>query len=319
MKNVPANPIPLNFSAGSTAMSRYFSPTLSVVAVGLTIACSSVSDSDGSFWEPSRDIGGKQFGGFTPPTGAGGSNGSAGTTGGTGATGNTGSGGVAGDAGASGSGGVAGSGGVGGVGGVGGTVTGSGGEGGTNGGSGPGGTGGAGNAGGAGSAGMAGTGSLGTGGTGAGGSGPSTTCTLTFDYTTVTYRGRFGPKNIGAVWVMNSQNQFVKTLEVWAGIRVNNLVNWQRQTLANKVDVVSSATISNHRAHQARWDCRDATRNVVPNGQYKMFVEFTEDDSALFFNPQPKLFSFDFQKGAGPATISPPSQPNFTSMTLSIQ
>ena len=166
---------------------------------------------------------------------------------------------------------------------------------------------------------MAGTGSLGTGGTGAGGSGPSTTCTLTFDYTTVTYRGRFGPKNIGAVWVMNPQNQFVKTLEVWAGIRANNLVNWQRQARANKVDAVSSATISNHRAHQSRWDCRDATGNVVPNGPYKMFVEFTEDDSALFFNPQPKLFSFDFQKGAGPATITPPAQPNFTSMTLSIQ
>ena len=92
------------------------------------------------------------------------------------------------------------------------------------------------------------------------------------DFTTVTYRGRFGPKNIRAVWVMNPQNQFAKTLEVWAGIRAN-----------------------------------------------KMFVEFTEDDSALFFNPQPKLFSFDFQKGAGPATIAPPSQPNFTSMTLSIQ
>ena len=294
-------------------MARCFSSTLSVVAVMLTIACSSVSDSDESFWEPSRDIGGKRFDGFTPPTGTGGSNGSGGTSG-TGGTGNTGTGGVTGDSGASGTDGAAGSSGVAGVGG---TFAGTGGEGGTNGGTGPGGTGGAGNAAGAGSAGMA--GALGTGGTGAGGSGPSTTCTLTFDFTTVTYRGRFGPKNIGAVWVVNPQNQFVKTLEVWAGIRANNLVNWQRQTRANKVDAVSGATISNHRAHQSRWDCRDMAGNVVPNGQYKMFVEFTEDDSALFFNPQPKLFSFDFQKGAGPATISPPSQPNFTSMTLSIQ
>jgi hypothetical protein len=154
---------------------------------------------------------------------------------------------------------------------------------------------------------------------GAGGGGPSTTCTLTFDVTTASYRGRFSPKNVGAIWVMNSQNQFVKTLEVWAGIRANHLVNWQRQAAANRVDAVTGATILSHRAHQAKWDCKDARGQVVPNGQYKMVVEFTEDDSALFFNPQPKLFSFDFQKGAGPQMLSPPSQTNFTSMSFSIQ
>jgi hypothetical protein len=117
---------------------------------------------------------------------------------------------------------------------------------------------------------------------------------------------------------MDASNQFVKTLEVWAGIRANNLVSWNAQARGSRVDAVTGATISNHRAHQSRWDCRDASGNIVPNGTYKMVVEFTEDDSALFFNPRPKLFSFDFQKGA-PATISPPDQPNFSGMTLSIQ
>ncbi len=307
-------------------MRRIFSLTLTAGTLALTLACSSVSDGNSSFWDPSRDLGGEKTG--INPTGAGGSGGDAGS-GGSNPGGNAGSG-ASGNGGASGdgSGGVAGvGGGEGGTGqggtGQGGTGQGGTGQGGTGqGGTGQGGTGqgGTGQGGtGQGGTGQGGTGQGGTAGTGAGGTGPSTTCTLSFDVTTVTYRGRFGPKNVGAVWVMNAQNQFVKTLEVWAGIRANHLVNWQRQAAANKVDAVTAATIGNHRAHLTKWDCRDAKGAVVPNGQYKMVVEFTEDDSALFFNPQPKLFSFDFQKGAGPQTMSPPAQPNFTSMNFSIQ
>jgi hypothetical protein len=156
----------------------------------------------------------------------------------------------------------------------------------------------------------------GAGGTAPGGGGP---CSLTFSVTTVTGRGRFSPKNIGAIWVMNSQNRFVKTLKVWAGVRASNLTKWNGAAAGNRVDAVSGATLPNHVTHQARWDCRDVNKADVPPGQYQMFVEMTEDDSALFFNPQSKIFSFAFPKGNGPGSINPPNQPNFTNMTLTVQ
>ena len=164
-------------------------------------------------------------------------------------------------------------------------------------------------------------GSAGAGGEGgtAGAGGASTPCALSFQFTTVTYGGRFGPRNVGAVWVMSPENRFVKTLELWATVRANHLVAWNQQTEANRVDVVSSATLTTHRAHECRWDCRDVNGNVVPDGQYKMSVEFTEDNSALFFNPQPKQFSFDFPKISGPTTVTLPDQPNFTKVALAIQ
>ena len=154
---------------------------------------------------------------------------------------------------------------------------------------------------------------------GAGGNGDGTPCTLSFHFTTVTSNGRFSPRNVGAVWVMSLENRFVKTLELWAEIRANHLVNWQQQTGAHAIDAVTGATASAHRAHEARWDCRDVNGNFVSNGSYKLFVEFTEDNSALFFNPQPKLFSLDFSKGSDPATVTPADQPSFTNMVLTIQ
>ena len=74
-----------------------------------------------------------------------------------------------------------------------------------------------------------------------------------------------------------------------------------------------------HGAHDATWDCRDVNGNIVPDGQYKLSAEFTEDNSSLFFNPQPKLLSIEFAKGAQPLTLMPPDQASFTNMLLAIQ
>jgi hypothetical protein len=228
-----------------------------VVKLGVTFswvliaACSSVSGSDPTYWDRSRDPGGRKFGGFRPP----GPEGAAGS----GAT--TGSGGGAGPAGDD----------------------------------------------------------AGAVGDGAAGSGGGTACALAFRFTTVTFGGRFSPRNVGAVWVMNQESQFVKTLEVWGTTRAQHLVNWNAQTAANRVDAVSGATVAMHGPHESQWDCRDVNGSVVPDGQYEMFVEFTEDNSSLFFNPQPKLLSFDFTTGARPLALTLPDQPNFTNLVLTIQ
>lgn len=283
-------------------------PSAAILLAALGLGCGSVAENDPSFWTPTTDPGGKQFGGFGPPAG-----GSAGDFGAGGFGGTSGPGGAAGSSNAGGSsgfgGGSAGGSGPGGSSGFGG---------GSAGGSGPGGSSGfgGGSAGGSGPGGSAGVGGVGGGTGGTGNGGP---CTLTFSVTTVTGRGRFAPRNIGAIWVMSPQNRFVKTLAVWAATRAGNLTNWNAATGANRVDAVSGATLPNHVAHQARWDCRDVNKADVPPGDYRLFVEMTEDDSAFFFNPPAKVFSFTFPKGTGAGTITPPNQPNFTGMTLTIQ
>jgi uncharacterized protein DUF2271 len=293
-----------------------FPAKLSLGAIALTFACSSVSDGDPSYWEESRDLGGKHFPGFGQPGGADGAGGDGvGAAGGSGPGGNGGSGGSVGGNGGVGPGGS----GPGGSGPGGDSGSGPGGNGGTD----VGGNGGTGAVGG--DSGSGGAGPGGTGGGGAGGTGPSTECNLTLNFTTATYRGQFSPKYINAVWVMNSQNQFMKTLEVYAAARIIHLTNWNAQARANKVDAVSGATIrhddTRYNPHtKSHWDCRDVSGNIVPNGEYKVFMELTEDDSAFSFGLRPsKLFSFSFQKGAGPQTVTPPDQPTFKSITLNIQ
>jgi hypothetical protein len=302
-------------------MARGFSVTLSTGTIALTLACSSVSESDSSYWEPSRDLGGKQFPGFGVPTGgangAGGS-GNSGPGGGSGIGGGGPGGSGQGGSGQGGSGqGGSGQGGGGAVGGM--SGTGGGGEGGfggtdgVGGGGGPGGTGGGGD-------GPGGTGGGGMGGGGMGGvGGESTTCTLNFDYTTVTYRGRYGPANVGAVWVVDSQKKFMKTIEEWGRIRQNNLINWNTGRAGAAVDIVTTATLRSHGQHHAKWDCKSSAGQIVPNGSYTMFVEFTEEDSAIAFFGRSMVFSFPFEKGAGPKTIMPPNQANFTGMNFTIQ
>jgi hypothetical protein len=225
----------------------------SVVTIGLVLsaACSSVSGGDASYWDRSRDPGGRQFDGFQPR-----SDGAAGA----------------------------------------GASTGSGGQTGADGG-----------------------GAAGADGGGAAGSGGGEPCALVFRFTTVTFGGRFSPRNVGAVWVMNQEHRFVETLEVWAATRANHLVDWNEQTGANRVDAVSGATAAAHGPHESRWDCRDVNGNTVPSAQYTLRVEFTEDNSALFFNPQPKLFSVDFTATSRPLTQTLPDQPHFTNLTLMIE
>ena len=263
-------------------MGRSFHTFGIFLAAGIVVAaCGSVSGNDPSFWQPSHGIGGPQNSG----PGAGGTGAAPSTGGGPGA-GGTGSGGSGTGSGGSGTG-------------SGGSGTGSGGSGTGSGGSG--------------------TGSGGS-GTGSGGSGPvnSGLCQFSFDVTTVSAGGRFSPRNIEATWISTSSNQFVKTLEVHAKTRIIHLVNWNKAAGGNKVDAITSATLSSPQAHHVTWNCTNTSEQPVPDGNYRVYFEFTEDDSAYPFTAQPQLGHVDFQKGKA-QTLSPPDQKYFKSMQLSIK
>jgi hypothetical protein len=160
-----------------------------------------------------------------------------------------------------------------------------------------------------------GTGGFSNGGTGAGTN--SGACTFHFDFTTVTANGKYSPKNIGAVWIETPQGQFVKSLNVWAAKRIIHLVKWNAVSGGNQVDAITSATAPSHGMHTADWNCTDLNGNAVPDGPYRLMLEMTEQDSAFLIWPPGPSFSIEFAKG-GQTTFNPPNQPNFMSMTLSV-
>lgn len=165
-------------------------------------------------------------------------------------------------------------------------------------------------------------GSGGTGGiqnTGTGGVTNSGKCGFTFDVTTVSYGGRFRPRNVGAIYVETSSGGFVKSLNVWGYSELHNLTDWEQESGGNTTDAVTSATRANAGPVSGSWDCTDTNRQPVADGQYQACCSFQEDDALPLFGPAPKKVCIGFTKGTGPFTLSPPDQAYFTNMTLTMQ
>ena len=140
--------------------------------------------------------------------------------------------------------------------------------------------------------------------------------TVTFQVKTISYGGKYSEKNIGAIWVEDSQGQFVKTLKVWAKKRKQHLIKWGAVSNENDVDAITSATIRSHEIHSVTWDCTDTDSSNVPDGPYKIYVEFTEDNSNKDGQPPGKWTVVEFAKGAAPQNINPPDETYFQNVEL---
>jgi hypothetical protein len=160
------------------------------------------------------------------------------------------------------------------------------------------------------------SGSAGMGGGSAGGS--SANCSLTVKVTTASAGGRYAPRNIGAIWVADHSGNFIRSLEVWAQRRVNFLSLWNSATSragtpGNRVDIISQATLSNHVAHTATWECQDFDGEPVADGTYRVYFEMTDNSSA-----GPNRFE-EFTKGPAPMTSTPSDDNNFKAIELSFK
>jgi hypothetical protein len=175
-------------------------------------------------------------------------------------------------------------------------------------------TGGTNGAAGTGSAGTAAAGSSGgTAGGGAAGAPSSSLASLSFDVTTSPVGYRYQPKNVGAVWVQDSSGKLVKSLEVWASVRRRYLTRYTSALAGSKVDVVASATLSNHRTHHVTWNMTDRNGAKVAPGSYTLVMELTDGDQT----GRSSTISFDTTVGA--QVLNPTNAPSFNSMTLQLQ
>ena len=159
--------------------------------------------------------------------------------------------------------------------------------------------------------------SSGTGGAGGAGGAAPAAGGLSFRFTTVSLDGEYAPKNIGAVWITDGQDTFVKTLEVWAAKRSEHLVRWGAASGTNVVDAVTGATRKSHAEHVVAWNGTGVDGLMVPDGTYRIHVEFTEWNSSDSGEPLGPWVAFDFVKGPGAVETSLPDEPAFVGRHLS--
>jgi len=129
--------------------------------------------------------------------------------------------------------------------------------------------------------------------------------------------GLYAPSNVVAVWVLNADNQIMKTIGRWAEIRKQHLVAWTQSAGTNDVDAISGATRLGHTgALSVTWDLKNRQGTVIPDGTYTVRLEST-DLNATAAN-QNNQGTFTFVKGAQPQTQTGLSNGGFTNVSIEL-
>jgi hypothetical protein len=137
----------------------------------------------------------------------------------------------------------------------------------------------------------------------------------TIDVATQTDNGRYAPANSGAIWIETSpagqdplpaaeregsveSGEFVRSLQFWAAERRTTLVTYNASLCDQEtVDVVASATLEDHSTpHSLVWDGTDYAGRPVPDGEYVLWLEITENE----FFPVSVQQRVIFTKGPAP-------------------
>ena len=132
---------------------------------------------------------------------------------------------------------------------------------------------------------------------------------MTFSVRTVTVNGNFAPRHVLAIWV-EDQAGFVLTRKLSGDQRKEYLYTWNSNSGGNVVDATTGATLTSHQTHTVTWDCRDMNGDLVPDGEYTVYVEFTEEHA------QGPLRMVTFTKDSEPVSMSPADDANFKDIEL---
>lgn len=136
--------------------------------------------------------------------------------------------------------------------------------------------------------------------------------TMTFTVRTISYGGSYSPRNVGAIWITNSSNQFVKTIKVWAATYRSRLVKWIASSGNNTTGAITSATLNNHQLHSVSWNGLNYQNAVLPDGVYNVNIEYTESNSTISNPGKYKVVAFS--NSTTPVDITPTSDSYFTDM-----
>jgi len=127
--------------------------------------------------------------------------------------------------------------------------------------------------------------------------------------------GNFAPRNIVAIWVEDSQGNFVKTLMAYAQNRITHLNTWQASTSAagtefNTTDAITGATRSSHATRECSWNATDYNGNIVTDGEYFVWMELTDKNGTGNYS------SFSFTKSDIEELQNPTDVPSFSNISI---
>ena len=132
-----------------------------------------------------------------------------------------------------------------------------------------------------------------------------------FHLTTRVQGGRYAPRNIGAIWIERDDGAWVKTLKVWAGVRLRYLTRYlESNSTRDTTDAITSATLRQHATHEVKWNLSDAAGKVAADGDYRVRVEVTDRSG------EGQLLSVPFSKSGQALTVSPDDSEFFVDVEL---
>jgi len=142
-----------------------------------------------------------------------------------------------------------------------------------------------------------------------------TSGTLTVTATTSSTGGNYAPKKIVAMWIEDEQGNWVKTLLAYAATRKTHLNTWEAATTEagspfNTVDAITGATRSSHATRTCTWNGTGVDGTLVPDGNYKVWMELTDKNGTGNFS------SFPFTKDTNAQNLTPLNVPSFGSISI---
>lgn len=139
-----------------------------------------------------------------------------------------------------------------------------------------------------------------------------------------------GPDHWTVVWITNANTgAFVRTIrrqgESYGGHWNDHCSSWFDAVAGNAArytvapDGFTGATASTYTAPNSpftqTWNCKDANGNTVPDGNYKIWIQYAEDDDGA--QGPVTTNGLLWTKGATASTVNPPDQgDHFTNMTI---
>ena len=133
---------------------------------------------------------------------------------------------------------------------------------------------------------------------------------MVFTVTTLPNDGNFSPKHVLAIWIEDVEGNFIKTLELDADKRIQYLYTWNASSSGNVIDAETGATLSSHQTHEATWDGTGTDGELVPDGDYKVIIEYTSA------HEQGPLASFTFNKDGELVSLEPSDETYFQDISI---
>ncbi|MBN2830644.1 MAG: DUF2271 domain-containing protein [Candidatus Cloacimonetes bacterium] len=129
--------------------------------------------------------------------------------------------------------------------------------------------------------------------------------------------GAYAPRHCFAMWITTDQNVFVKTVERKALSYMQHLVKWMQMTGGNSIGAVTGASLNTHINHSVTWNGQNYSGVDMPNGTYRVYIEFTENNSANGGIADGPWTMLEFEKGNSGYSNTYPNATYFSNMSVS--